>query len=280
MDEEQSDTFNKLYAKFEADALDRIRADKESHRLSESGQPRVALRGVALSLIKNGDLRLSPDYQVKLCMHMASDFYAHGEYSLALELFELALARCDNISVEQLSIRNSVQSLQNIVRSNYATILQLKNPYAAPMIVSKSLLCLQQLRISLENLFDLPVRQQEHLAWQVLNSCKLIMEIGQPLIWSSCSKYVTETMLFAAVSMEAVINLCTVRHMQFRMKIYSSVFYATLAYGVTDEAAAILQHATQQVQRAKLCHSSMHLCSNYYFSDIKTEERCSQSELI
>ena len=251
MDNDQLEEVEKLYKKFENDALDKIKADKENFRIVESGQPRNFLRNLVSGLVKFADKRLEAEYQVKLCMMLASDFYEFGEYRLALENFEAVLARCDSIPNELVATKHRVESIQKIVMSNYAELMQLKNPHIAPMVVSKLLLCLQQLRHSLENIFELPSRQQEGLAWLVLNSCKLILEIGQPLIWHSCGKYVTETLLFAATSMEAVINLCTVRHMKFRMKLYSSVFYSALAHSATDEAAGLLEHTRKQVAELK-----------------------------
>jgi hypothetical protein len=251
MGDEQQAEVDKLYRKFENDAHDKIRAEKDNFRLVESGQPRTFLKNLVTGLMNFADKRLDAEYQVKLCLLFAADFYEFGEYALALENFEAVLARCDSIPDELLATRYRVEGIQQIVRSNYAELMQLKNPQIAPMVVSKLLLCLQQLRRSLENVFELPTRQQEGLAWLVLNSCKLIMEIGQPLIWHSCGKYVTETILFGATAMEAVINLCTVRHMKFRMKMYSSVFYSALAHSVTDEAAGVLEHAKRQVAELK-----------------------------
>jgi hypothetical protein len=247
MGDDQQDEVDKLYRKFENDAHDKIKADRDNCRLVESGQPRNFLRNLVSDLMKFANKRLDAEYQVKLCMLFAADFFEFGEYALALESYEAVVARCDSIPNELLATKYRVEGMQKVVKSNYAELMQLKNLQIAPMVVSKLLVCLQQLRHSLENVFELPSRQQEGLAWLVLNSCKLIMEIGQPLIWYSCGKYVTETIMFGATAMEAVINLCTVRHMKFRMKMYSSVFYSALAHSVVDDAAGLLEHTKKQV---------------------------------
>lgn len=217
----------------------------------ESGQPRNYLKNLVSGIVNFADRRLDVEHQVKLYLSFASDFYEFGEYSLALESFQAILDRCNSIPNELLATKYRVEAMQNIVKSNFAELSQLKGTYISPMVVSKLLLCLQELRHSLENVFDLPTSQQEGLAWLVLNSCKLIMEIGQPLVWYSCGKYVTETIMYAAVSMEAVINLCTVRHMKFRMKMYAAIFYSALAHSVTDQAAGVLEHTKRQVAELK-----------------------------
>jgi len=250
-DDDLLEEVNKLYKKFEDEAHDKVKAERDNFRLTESGQPRNFLKNLVTGLTKYADKRLDAEHQIKLHLLFASDFYEFGEYALALESFEAVLARCDTIPNELAATRYRVEAMQHIVKSNYADLLQLRSAHLAPMVVSKLLLCLQQLRRSLEDVFELPTTQQESLAWLVLNSCKLIMEIGQPLIWYSCGKYVTETILFASISMEAVINLCTVRHMKFRMKMYSSTFYSALAHGVTDEATAVLEHTRKQVFELK-----------------------------
>lgn len=242
---------NKLYKKFEDDAHDKIKTDRSNYRLMESGQPRNFLKNLVSGIMSFADRRLDAEHQVKLYLSFAADFYEFGEYSLALESFQAIVDRCNSIPNELLATKCRVEAMQNIVKSNFAELSQLKGTYIAPMVVSKLLLCLQELRHSLEDVFELPTSQQEGLAWLVLNSCKLVMEIGQPLVWYSCGKYVTETIMFAAISMEAVINLCTVRHMKFRMKMYSAIFYSALAHSVTDQAAGVLAHTKRQVAELK-----------------------------
>lgn len=144
--------------------------------------------------------------------------------------------------------RTIAEDIHNNVRNLYHDIL--KNPYAyySPMVVSKLLIALKQLRHSLEELQELQMRSQEELAWLILNACKLIYDIAQPLIWNSCGKYVIETLGFAVLSMEAVINLCTIRHMNFRMKLYSSMFYCALSQGNLDQAQGTWDHCQKEIK--------------------------------
>lgn len=48
----------------------------------------------------------------------------------------------------------------------------------------------------------------------------------------SCGKYMCSTYLFSVLSLEGVINLCTARHLEARMKLYTGAFYATLTQGI------------------------------------------------
>jgi hypothetical protein len=99
------------------------------------------------------------------------------------------------------------------------------------MLLSKLLNNIEGVRGTLDLLFEMPTKEQEEYCHLILNGAKLIYEIGQPMIWWNCGKYVTESFMFAAVCMDAVINLCTIRHMTLRLKLYSSAFYAALAQG-------------------------------------------------
>lgn len=147
--------------------------------------------------------------------------------------------------------RAIVEAIHDEVRASYVHILKNHYAYFSPMVVTQLLIGLKKLRHSLEELQTLPMRSQEELAWLILNACKLIYDIGQPLIWHSCGKYVIESLGFAALSMEAVINLCTIRHMNFRMKLYSSMFYAALSQGQQDQAQAVLQHCEKEIKELK-----------------------------
>jgi hypothetical protein len=249
--DDQQDEANKLYAKFETDVCDKIRTNQSNHRLWESGQPRHGLKTVLDGLTAFADIRLDALHRIQLYLRFASDFFEFGEYSLALDCYELVSQRCGAVSNEFVATKYHVEAIQSIVRSNYGELMLLRTVYMSPMVVSKLLLCLQELRRSLEQVFALPMKQQESLAWMVLNGCKLIVEIGQPLVWYSCGKYVTESLMFAATAMEAVINLCTVRHASFRMKLYSSIFYSALSSGSIDQAYAVLEHTSKQIGELK-----------------------------
>lgn len=274
------EVFDRLYAKFEADGHDLLISERNNGRLTTSGQPRINLRNLYKELFKTAEAQFVLVDQIRLLLLFAGDFYKFCEYSLAIECYEIVLQKCDEIeanssnsnsydnnyinnnsnsnsygdsnsSVDVISTRYCVEATQQLVQANYHLLLQLKNVYISPMVVSQLLLCLKQLKNSIDKVYELTTRQQEEFAWQILNSCKLIYEIGQPLIWKSCGKYVAETLLYAATAMESVINLCTVRHIKFRMKLYSSVFYALLVQGVLDQATAVYEHADRQAKQLR-----------------------------
>eukprot|EP01040_Poterioochromonas_malhamensis_P010108 gene10108-10988_t len=147
--------------------------------------------------------------------------------------------------------RKEVETLQKRVKENYLQLKRSYFSYLSPMVVSKLLVCLKELRNSLLSLQNLPMRHQEELAWLCLNGCKLIYDIGHPLIYYSCGKYIYESLAFAALSMEHVINLCTIRHVNFRMKLYASIFYGALSQGFLQESTGILDHATKEIQNLR-----------------------------
>ena len=51
--------------------------------------------------------------------------------------------------------------------------------------------------------------------------------------------------------MESVINLCTTRHLKFRMKVYTSAFYNTIIYGSEEDSQRYLAHVTAQVKNLR-----------------------------
>ena len=151
---------------------------------------------------------------------------------------------------EQLMKEKSAiaESIHHDVRTLYHDVLKNSYAYYSPMVISKLLIALKKLRNSLEELQELSLRSQEELAWLILNACKLIYDIAQPLVWNSCGKYVIETLGFAVLSMESVINLCTIRHVNFRMKLYSSMFYCALSQGNFDQAQGVWDHCLKEIK--------------------------------
>lgn len=140
-----------------------------------------------------------------------------------------------------------IEKIQKEAAEFSSSLKTSQNVFVAPMLLSKVLLILRNLRTSLEISQNISMKEQESHAWLVLNSCKLIYDIAQPLIFFDCGKYVVETLTFASLSMESVINLCTTKHIAFRRKLYSSIFYASLFQGNNDEALAIFEHTQRQV---------------------------------
>lgn len=68
-------------------------------------------------------------------------------------------------------------------RESYKEFRGPKNCFSTPMSISKALQILVELRASLLLLFDMSVKEQEEYSWLILNGCKLITVVGQPLIW-------------------------------------------------------------------------------------------------
>lgn len=114
----------------------------------------------------------------------------------------------------------------------------------SPSSLSKILASLNVLRYSLELIHKLPMKDQESLSYLVNNSCKLIYDLSQPFLYNSSSNYVIDYLLFASFSMEYIINLCTVHHIQFRMKLYSSIIYAILLQKDKDKKEIITEVET------------------------------------
>ena len=262
----------RLYLSFSRDVLEPARASSavadssiygsttcvdESHLLSDSaslsGRPRTTLRNLLSGLVSQIDVQLSVANQLRLYQSFASDLQTVGEYVIAAECLELVLGRCDSVGDEFTATRLRAETVQKLVELKHLQLVgSSKYSRIAPIVVSQLLVVLQDLRSgSLEIIFELPTKQQEELAWLVLNGCKLLLKVAQPLVWLSCGKYVTDSIVFAGVCMESVINLCTARHLKFRMKVYASAYYATLVQGTTDESAKLLGHATNQVKEMR-----------------------------
>lgn len=250
MSDSQTATYERLINKFEADIVLVIDSEKntDSVRLRESGQLRIILRKLITEITNIAFLQLDGSYQVKLYTYICEYLKNAEEYSLAIECYEKSIIICDKIDDIIERTVNKVQLIHGLSQSTYNEITGLKQFAIAPMAVSKILKCLQLLRTSLDILFEMAIRKQEEYSWLILNSCKLIYSMGQPLVWYNCGKYVSEITFFAALCMESVINLSTVRHLKFRMKLYSSIFYSSLSHGITDEAKTILDRAIKEVK--------------------------------
>ena len=133
-------------------------------------------------------------------------------------------------------IEASIKSVQ----TQYNNIIANKFYHISPKSFTKILNLVLTLCNSLETLMGLPPRKQEDSAWLILNCCKSIYEIGQPLIWQGNGRYVADSLMFAAMAMDSVINLSTTRHLKFRMKIYTSSYLAFISQGLSDQAKSLL----------------------------------------
>jgi len=250
MSDSQIATYERLVNKFDDDIILVIDSEKnnDSIRLRESGQLRILLRKTIYDIVHTAHLQLDASYQVKLYCYICEYLKNANEYLLAIECYDNCIIICDKIDDIIERTINKVQMIHGLAQCTYNEIIELKQYAIAPMAVSKILKCLQQLRLSLDLLLEMTIRKQEEYSWLILNSCKLIYSIGQPLVWYNCGKYVSEITFFAAMCMESVINLSTVRHLKLRMKLYSSIFYSSLSHGVTDEAKTILDRAIKEVK--------------------------------
>ena len=243
--------YTRLVAKFERDILEVIINDANSgaNRMNESGKPRSELGKILKQICTTADLQLEPSIVVKLFILFGSQLKDQNEFTLGIECYEIVLEKCVEITDDFVSAQFKIEALHGIVIMISTNLLVDSQTYQAPMVISKLLRCLRSLRQSLLIIFDLPTAQQEELSWLVLNSCKLILQVGQPLIWKSCGKYVAECFVFAALCMESIINLCTTRHINFRMKFYTATIYAIIGGGGSvDEAQALLDHAATEVK--------------------------------
>jgi hypothetical protein len=244
-----AELFEGIYGKFDVESRDLIRAGKANASLYESGQPRLTLRKLTMKTLTTASAQLDAPHQLKTCLSLAADLTEAEEYSLALECYETALQKCDLIAEPALGTKNRVAVMHSISQCTVTELLKLKTGKLTPMMTSQLLVCLRQLRESIDSVFAQSNRIREDLAWQVLNSAKLIQEIAQPLIWYSCSKYIIETTLFALMAMDSIINLCTLRHLNFRMKVSTTTFYAALAQSYIEEASAVLAYTENRYDK-------------------------------
>mmetsp|Transcript_2013 Transcript_2013/g.3174 ORF Transcript_2013/g.3174 Transcript_2013/m.3174 type:complete len:616 (-) Transcript_2013:1-1848(-) len=58
-------------------------------------------------------------------------------------------------------------------------------------------------------------------------------------------------MIFASLTMDAVINLCTARHFQFKLKLVSTAFSAMLTYASMDECSASIAYIADKVSELR-----------------------------
>lgn len=97
---------------------------------------------------------------------------------------------CLSCDVFIRAVRSEVYALQGLARSEFLLFNAVPYCHLAPMSVSKILSTLAIVRASLKLLFTLSPVLVEDSAWLVLNGCKLIALIGEPLIWHRCVQYV------------------------------------------------------------------------------------------
>lgn len=250
-DSSQDGIYEKLLHKFTIDVADQLHNEGAKFHWIESSNPKLLARKTTADILRLADVQLDLEHQIQLLEQIAAVYVDANLYDLARENLEIIIAKQEGLSSRYQASIIHVQALIRSVTVLHDELIAIKCHRIAPIGISKLLLCLKDLRSALDIIFDNTPREQEQLAWLVNNLCKLIYNIGQSLLWISCGKYVVETMIYAAICMESIINLCTSRHMKLRMKLYSTAFYALLTQGTSDEAAAILFHATTQFKELK-----------------------------
>jgi len=248
--------FEGFFGRFETDLN-----DLQTTSLQGSiGRGRVAIREKIKEAMRVAGFKIEVKLQITLIERFAKELVQRKEYSLAEDCFQYILnslvpalvvnAECTQVfkSTTKASIeyqRVFASYKKEIGSSAYARV--------SPVAVTRLLLCLQDLRSILKAIFEeLPAaKDQEEVAWLILNGCKLILRIAQPLVWLSCGRYVTDSIIFASLCMEAVVNLCTCRHLKFRMKLYTTAFYSTMVGSSSDDSKRMLDKIGKELNELR-----------------------------
>ena len=248
MAEQGNTVLERLIQKFQTDILERIVAEISNGRLLEEGRVRSQFR---TELTKFLSTNLDDINQSKLLIHVGKQLYDAHELSLAREVFEMALFRLKS-SPDTLQITQyNVEATHGVIKCDYGEIIRNPKFYIAPMSTTKVLECITRVRSCLDTLLDLSNSDREKLAWLILNSVKLIYSFGHPLIWMECGKYVAESLIYGSLAMDSVINLCTSRHLPFKMKVCSGAFSALLTYANTQECEASVSYIRKKVEELR-----------------------------
>jgi hypothetical protein len=152
-----------------------------------------------------------------------------------------------NIVQHHVSVR--LQEAYNL----YDELKEVKESELNAMSIQCVTEILKKIRGCFDSLVELSENNQEKLAWIFLNCSKIMYDIAQPFVWLSCGKYMVESLFHALLCMDRVINLCTSKHLAFRMKLYTTVFYGSL-FGIGQrEAENVVNHLKSQLNdiRAK-----------------------------
>ena len=142
--------FNKLSAKFDEDVFELLRVEKTPSKLSVL---RHHSRPIVSNLILTASLQGDIQVQVKIITYFANQFLSIDEITLAKEAFEVVEQKAKSLPSKVLAACNQVDAIQGKVLCDY-NMISASDPYTAPMVVSKLLRCLVQLRSSLDILFD------------------------------------------------------------------------------------------------------------------------------
>ena len=154
-------------------------------------------------------------------------------------------------------VKSVVEDIQEKVTDECRSIGQLSSySYTtSSTTISKIISCINQLKESIDMIFtNYSVKLQEEYSWLVLHSCKLIYDIGQPLIWLKCGSYIINSFIYAAISIESIINLNTAKYLKLRMKLLISSFYICVTdetQSSLDQASSIILYSTKQIRDMK-----------------------------
>ena len=249
MDDLSDPVIDRSLKRFEIDVMEKVKAEVLSGRINDEGRVRSNIRK-DLDGVFNNSLELHD--QMKLILHCGKQLLEVGEYPLSKECFLKICDECVPYSRDNMDLfRIYAEAKQCVVTCEYTDIISTEKFSIAPMRMSRLLSCLTSTRDILDSLLTLSEKEREKFAWLILNCCKLLYKIGQPLLWLDCAKYVHESLIFASMSMDAVINLCTTRHLNFRMKICSAAFSAMVTHSSYEEVFSFVQYVTLKVSELR-----------------------------
>eukprot|EP00953_Heterococcus_sp_UTEX-ZZ885_P031421 16493-Heterococcus_DN1.PRE.1 len=101
-----------------------------------------------------------------------------------------------------------------------------------------------------------PQTQYEAVAWLLLNGSHLLYDYCEPLSQLGYGAAVVEFLVWSIACMEACVNLCTTRHLQWRMQLYCTACYCYETSGQLAAARACLERAAAAVAQLRLEESS------------------------
>lgn len=214
------------------------------------GRSRVVVRQALYDLQHNAEIKLVDlDYELRLLISVGKHFHKIKEFQLASDCFEYVIGKSGNHSDETSGTVIFAQATYSKVYTKYAELNALStNTRSAPIMVTKLIGGLHELHNAILKLCELPTTTQESISWLILNGCKLILKMGEPLVWLNSGRYIADLILFAAMTMESIVNLCTTRHLKFRMKLYLTALYTVLVYGADGDSDRYLEHIIGQIK--------------------------------
>jgi len=200
--------------------------------LDDRGQIRIKLSEELGDILKAANAQIENKQSLfDFVTKFANKLYQLNELNLSRQCLEFAEIQCHHLTPKINFVKAKVFCINFLANCTKKELLPRKYIQTSPKLISRLLNVIEDLRKSLELIFDMSIKEQEEIHFLALNSAKLIYETANPMIWWNCGKYVTDSLIFAAISMEAIINLCTMRHMKFRLKLYSCAIYSALVQG-------------------------------------------------